>query len=146
MPRKYMVGDRVFVSGYGNNGRGGLVCFRDGEECRITGSSENMPLFQVSRLSHKGGKCEFAWAYSHCFSDFAPRGERRQSDRRSQIDARSGTFYGLISSLEDFSRARSYTENPLTEDQIEVLKDALSHVRKDGSANGYRKAERRKSW
>lgn len=136
------VGDRVSVFGFGeietNPFNGGAEFFGNGPS----------PVFEVVAISDncitiKSSNDRYQWnlCKSQIFDVFpAPVHKVRGKDRRVMDTSyvTSGTDLHIVRTLESASKLRS-----LSEDEIEVLKSAQSRIRKDGTANGFRKSDRR---
>lgn len=141
MVNNLKVGDIVELEGTGSC-KGGPSFFslpnRSGLEFIVSGIfpggfsvSPSPNEFGLKYLCHNGMLVSVSSCRKHI-----TRGQER---RKSQSIFKSGSDIALSRTLEFAARERQ-----LSEDEIEVLKSAISRLRKDGSANGYRKAERRK--
>lgn len=134
------VGDGVSVFGFGKI---------ETDTCSDASRFGNRPstAFEVVAISDdsikiksSNGRHQWSLYKSQIFDVFpVPVRKVRGKDRRREVYvAVSGSDLDIVRTLEFAAKLRSLSEN-----EIEVLKSAQSRIRKDGTANVFRKSDRR---
>lgn len=139
------VGDEVTVVGFGRHSEGSCASFQDTHgvtRFRVTGFSGKEGEYPFHRIvvGHLPSlKSDNRWEiHASSITEVFPapvqkfRGPERRIERQDMV--RTGSELHLVKTIEAVSRLRS-----LSEDETEALKAAQARIRKDKTANGFRK-------